>query len=83
MPEILGIFEPDHIIEYLKARGLFKQYIKAKGFLLAGDKSRVQFKERQPHGCNLWSFRVNKQFRALGVFDSVGDLIISRIDNHQ
>lgn len=83
MPDIFGVFEPDHIIQYLEARGLLKQYQKAKTILLFGDKARVRFKERQPHGDDIWSFRVNKQFRAFGKFDSIGDLIIFRIDNHQ
>ena len=83
MPPIIGILEPNYIVEYLQARGLYKQYSKAKHILITGDKSRVDFKERQPHGQNLFSFRINKQFRALGRFDADGDFIVSRIDNHQ
>lgn len=83
MPEIFGVFEPEDIIHYLEARGLLSQYKKAKEILLSGDKARVRFKERQPHGYNIWYFRVNKQFRAFGKIDSEGDLVIFRIDNHQ
>ncbi len=83
MPEIVGVFEPEHIIQYLEVRGLLRQYKKAKEILLSGDRIRVRFKERQPHGDNIWYFRVNKQFRAFGKFDSDGDFVIFRIDNHQ
>ncbi len=83
MPEILRIFEPENVIEYLESRGILAQYQKAKNILLSGDKNRVLFKKRQPHSHDIWSFRVNKQFRAHGKFNSDGDLIVFRIDNHQ
>jgi len=83
MSEILGIFESKDVIEYLESRGILAQYQKAKNILLSGDKNRVLFKKRQPHSDDIWSFRVNKQFRAHGKFDLNGDLIIFRINNHQ
>lgn len=83
MPKIISIFEHKDILPYLEARGLLQQYKKVKLFLLQGEYLRVRFKERNPKGSGIWYFRINKQFRALGVFNSVGDLIIFKIDNHQ
>jgi len=83
MPEVFDVIEFKHVIPYLEARGLYRQYQKAKGILLSGDQARVYFKERQPQGSGIWSFRVNKQFRAFGYFRSHGVFAVSDIDNHQ
>ena len=83
MAKIHHIFERREVASYLEARGLTKQYKKAKLFLLAGNFQQVNFKKRNPKGSGIWYFRINKQFRALGVFNDVGDLIIFEIDNHQ
>lgn len=83
MPKVQNIFERKEIIPYLKARGLLKQYLKAKKFLLAGNILQVRFKERKPTRSNIWYFRINQQFRAYGTFDDSKNLIIFRIDNHQ
>ncbi|MFA4891634.1 MAG: hypothetical protein WC604_04810 [Candidatus Gracilibacteria bacterium] len=83
MNKIQRILERKEIFNYLQARGLLKQYQKAKRFLLQGNALQVKFKERNPKGSGVWYFRINKQFRALGVFDEEGDLIIFKIDNHQ
>ena len=83
MPEIHGIFESAHVVQYLHARGLLAQYQKAKVLLLSGDTNRVLLKKRQPRKDNIWSFRINKQFRAYGVFDQDGNCIVFHINNHQ
>lgn len=83
MPKIQQIFERKGIAAYLGARGLLKQYKKAKEYLLRGSSLQVKFRERNPKGSGIWYFRINKQFRALGVFDESGNLIIFKIDNHQ
>ena len=83
MPKVLNIFERKEILPYLQTRGLLKQYKKAKQFLLDGNALQVKFKEKNPQGSGIWYFRINKQFRALGVFDDVGNLIVFEIDNHQ
>lgn len=77
------IFERKGIPKNLESRGLLKQYRKAKEFLLEGRIVQVRFKERNPKGCGIWYFRINRQYRALGVFDEAGNLIIFKIDNHQ
>ena len=83
MPRIVRIFEHKDVFPYLEDRGLVKQYLKAKQYLLNGNTLQVKFKEKNPKGNNVWSFRVNQQFRALGYFEVSGDLKIVRIDNHQ
>ena len=83
MPEVHGISEQKHILPYLEARGLVRQYRKAKQFLLDGDTLRVCFKERNPKHSGAWYFRINKQFRAVGFFRDTGRLVIYDIDNHQ
>lgn len=83
MPKIQGIFERKEVLPYLEARGLLNQYKKAKRYLLGGNVLQVKFKERNPKGSGIWYFRINKQFRALGVFDEAGNLIVFKIDNHQ
>jgi hypothetical protein len=83
MPRVHRIFERKEIVAYLETRGLLKQYLKAKQYLLKGNTLQVKFKERNPQGSGIWYFRINKQFRVLGIFNTTGDLIIFKIDNHQ
>lgn len=83
MPQIREILEQKDILIYLQARGLLKQYKKAKEYLLSQNVPQTKFKERNPRGSGIWYFRINKQFRALGIFDNDGNLIIFKIDNHQ
>jgi len=83
MVPIKDIKEKQKAIEYLHARHLFTQYQKAKEYLLSGHLSKVRFKERNPKGCNIYYFRINKQFRAFGAFRQDGVLVIFEIDNHQ
>lgn len=83
MPRLQGIYENEKVVSYLVKRGLLAQYKKAKEYLLAGEILKVRFKERNPKGCGLYYFRINRQFRALGVFEENGNLIIFDVDNHQ
>lgn len=83
MPEVFEIVENKRVTSYVEARGLLKQYQKAKAILLSGDQARVYFKERQPQNSGIWSFRINKQFRAIGFFREHGTFAVSKIDNHQ
>jgi plasmid maintenance system killer protein len=70
-------------VEDLEIRGLTKQYKKAKDAILQWFPGGADFKQRQPVKSGVWSFRINKQFRAIGHFNSSNELIISYIDNHQ
>ena len=82
MPEIGVIYEGTGVYEYLEKRGLLKQYKKAKAYLLDGNALQTKFKERNPKGSGIWYFRINKQFRALCVFNIEGALVVFEVDNH-
>lgn len=83
MTRIQSILETKEVAEYLAKRNLTAQYKKAKAFLLAGNMLQVRFKQRMPKSSGIWYFRINKQFRALCVFQQDGDLVVFEIDNHQ
>lgn len=70
------------MVKFLSKRDLLKQYKKAKDYLVAGSKGQVRFKERRPKGSGVFYFRINKQYRALAVFNGNGDLIVFEIDDH-
>ena len=63
------ILEDKSISTFLEKRQLTKQYKKAKQTVLSDINNKVDFKERQQKGSNIRSFRINKQFRALGTFN--------------
>lgn len=83
MPPVKKIYEKKEILPYLKSRGLLEQYKKAKNYLLSGNQLQVKFKKRNPRGSGIWYFRINRQYRALGVFDDGGNFIVFKIDDHQ
>lgn len=83
MLHIRFIYERKDVLPYLEARNLLEQYRKAKRLLLDGNVICVRLKKRHPKGSGIWFFRINKQYRALCVFDADGDLIVFTIDNHQ
>ena len=82
MKKIQKILEKKEILPYLQKRNLLKQYKKAKQYLLQGNTIQIKFKERNPKGSGIWYFRINKQYRALTVFNDDGDLVVFKIDNH-
>ncbi len=75
------IYEDQSVINYLINRWLTKQYISACQKLISWSWS-TDFKNRQPKSSWIWSFRINKQFRAIGYF-RWGDFIVVEVDNHQ
>lgn len=77
-----SIIEEADILGFLESRGLTKQYKKAKNYLLSGYFHKVNFKLRQPKEKGVYSFRINKQFRAFGIVREQ-ELRVFRIDNHQ
>lgn len=70
-------------IDFLDSRNLRKQYLKAQSKLLTGDLKSIKFKKRKPKTANIYYFRINKQYRALGVFKDTGTLYVYEIDDHQ
>ncbi len=79
MKKICRILEAKDIFPYLRARKLVKQYKKAKRYLLQGHAGQTRFKERNPKGSGHWCFRINKQYRAFGVFDEEGVFFVYEI----
>lgn len=80
--KIEEIREKNYILPYLIERKLLKQYKKAKRYLLSGLSKPVNFKLKQLKENGIYSFRINKQFRALCVFKKK-KLLVFKIDNHQ
>ena len=80
---IRDIYEVEEIKEFLEKRNLLNQYLKAVNFLKNWINQKLDFKERKPKWSWIYSFRINKQFRAIWYFDEENDFIVSKIDNHQ
>jgi len=78
----MEIIEDKKIILFLKRRNLVLQYLKCKKLLRKNFLKMVDFKIRKPKSNNIYSFRINKKFRALGIFEQ-GDFRVFRIDDHQ
>lgn len=85
MKKISQIREDEEIYTYLEKRGFIIQYKKAKTYLLWGHTHLVDFKIRKPKLNNIYQFRINKQFRAYGFFDTNYPNIfrVIEISNHQ
>ncbi len=83
MSKVREIFETKDIFKFLESRNLVKQYKKAKSYLLEGRILTVRFKERNPKGSGIWYFRINQQYRAYGIFNANGDLVVYEINDHQ
>jgi len=83
MYKIESIKEEKHIYEFLMKRWLLPQYKKSKNKILNWLFSWVDFKIRQPKKDEVYSFRINKQFRAYWRLLENRVLQIYFIDNHQ
>jgi len=70
--------------DLIRKRWLYTQFLKAKnnllhGFVLFG----IQLRKRQPTTDDIWYFRINNQYRAIGKFDQDGDFLVLSLDDHQ
>ena len=82
MFRIKMILEDREIEKYLLSRNLLKQYLKAKKDVLEGRFKKADFKKRQPKNQDVYYFRINQKFRAIGYFE--GDIFkVAYIDDHQ
>jgi plasmid maintenance system killer protein len=70
------------IQKFLIKRRLLAQYKKSKQKILNWFFSWVDLKIREPKNNWIYSFRINKQFRAYWRFLG-NELIVSEINNHQ
>ena len=82
MKNIESIKEEKWIQEFLIKRGLLKQYKLNKDKLLSWYTWKLDFKERKPTWSWVFSFRVNKKYRAIWYF-RLNVFIIVEISNHQ
>lgn len=76
------ILEEDEAVEYLKSHNLTKQYQNSKSKILQWNFQKLDLKKREPKNAWVWSFRINKKYRALW-YEREGRLIIVEIDDHQ
>jgi hypothetical protein len=79
---VTNILEKKWVNEYLIARWIYKQYIKAKENLLSWNFAKYNFKEKLPKWSEIYYFRINKQFRALWFIEDDCFYVV-KIDNHQ
>lgn len=79
---ISSIFEKDYILDDLNKRWLLNQYKKSKEFIIAWIYWKTDLKLRKPEKDWIYSFRINKQFRAF-CYLQWNNLVVYKIDNHQ
>ena len=83
MIKINKIYEKPWILEFLEKKNIKNQYIKSAKFLVSWYFWKTDFKIRQPKKNRVWSFRVNKQYRAFWIMDDGDNLLIFEINDHQ
>ena len=79
---ITKILISDKLIMFLEKRSLWKQYKKAKNFLLEWHFKLVDFKIREPKQAQVYYFKINNQYRAIGIITN-GVFKIFNIYDHQ
>lgn len=82
MKFLIKVYEEKWVIFSLTSKWLVKQYIAACKKLTNKYPWKLDFKERKPTSSWVWSFRINKQFRALW-YRRGDNFIVVEIDNHQ
>lgn len=79
---IKRIIETKKVASFLIQRRLEQQYKKSKQYILSGSLTIVDFAQRHPKKDRIFYFRINKQYRAWGVFEDK-ILKVYKIDDHQ
>ncbi len=79
---INNIFEDEWILEFLKKRNLLEQYLKSIKMLTSWIFGKLDFKIRQPKKNLIYSFRINKQYRAFCYFRDNWIFVIFEINDH-
>jgi len=79
----MKVFEKSDVVKYLKKRQLEKPYFQAKQFLEKGLYELVDLRKRQPKHHNLFYFKINRQYRAVGYINRKQELIVTEILDHQ
>ncbi|MEM8893548.1 MAG: hypothetical protein AAGC88_03155 [Bacteroidota bacterium] len=70
------------IVKYLKQRGLFDAYKKAKKFFENDDFKIIDAKPRKPKSAGIYQFRITKKYRAYYVKTDKG-AVVFKISDHQ
>lgn len=83
MIKIDSIYETKEVVIFLQKRWLTKQYKKAKENILQGNNSGAVFKLMKPKKNKIYTFRLNRQFRAFCRFTSTGKFLVYEVSNHQ
>ena len=78
----MDVFEEKNILPFLQKRNLLSRYSKCKNFLREDLLKVVDFKIRKPKSQGIYSFRINKKFRAFGIFRD-GNFYVFEISDHQ
>jgi len=78
----MRVTEKFGILKFLQKRNLVLRYKKNKELLKKGFLKNVDFKILEPKSRKIFSFRINRQFRAIGVLRD-DNLIIYKIWDHQ
>ena len=83
MPMIIReVLIEEQSLAYLKQRGLDKQYFKAVRLILIWYYDSVDLRKRRPKKADIYYFKINKQFRAIGKIKE-GVFWVTSISNHQ
>lgn len=83
MIKINEIYETKKVIDFLTDRQLLLQYDKAKNNILKWYNSWTLLKIMNPKNKWIYSFRINKQFRAFCRIKNTGKFVVYKISNHQ
>lgn len=76
------INESENVVIYLEKRNLISKYKKCKALLLIWLYKNVDFRKREPKTDDIYYFRINKQYRAIGFIENKTFKVL-KIDNHQ
>ena len=76
------IYESDDVIDYLDARNLRRQYIKACIQATSWGSGWLDFKQRQPRSDEVRSFRITQKYRAYGRREW-DNFVVTAINDHQ
>ncbi len=77
------IYEKDEtILAYLISRQILKQYLKQKRQIALGNFQGATFKKRRPFEKEMFYFRINNKYRAIGRFKE-DYFVVTEISDHQ
>ncbi len=79
---ISRIFIDRKVEKEIRKKHLTTLFQKAIDYLKDGNFPAVQFKKRRPYKTQKYYFRINKQYRAIGVFQG-DDFYIFEVNDHQ